>query len=160
MDLVKLTVYNYNKVCQSASCVQSFECTLSKVIPCRYSIQMLNFTFDWLIGKTTVKAVECNCYAKMKMQISQECLTMLLVNISDPRFRSEFRQFYRWNDDARRYKLGWELNLEILPGSSYPARSRLECVTVCQSLNNCTGVDYVPGEGLCYALSYNHVVLP
>ena len=82
------------------------------------------------------------------------------ASIPDPRFRPEFRQFHRWNNGSVRYKLGWELNMETHTGPSFSARSRLECVTVCQLSNNCTGVEYDPYGHVCRTVTFEYVVLP
>ena len=59
-----------------------------------------------------------------------------------------------------RYKLGWELNMEAVTGLSLSTRSRLECVTVCQLLNNCSGMDYDSRGHVCHIVTFEHTVLP
>ena len=50
--------------------------------------------------------------------------------------------------------------METVIVMTYPARSRLECVALCHSCGNCTGVDYVKGEHLCHCIKRAFVILP
>ena len=50
--------------------------------------------------------------------------------------------------------------METLLGPPFAARSRLECVTVCKSVQNCTGVDYVPEKQWCHTVAHADAILP
>ena len=79
---------------------------------------------------------------------------------TDSRFRPLFKNLYRWNKVLGYYQLGWDLAVETTTVATYPARSRLECVVVCQSCGNCTAVDYGMGEQLCHCVTHVFAILP
>ena len=84
----------------------------------------------------------------------------MVIFFTDSRFRSLFKKLYRWDKVLGHYQLGRDLAVETTTVATYPARSRLECVVVCQSCGNCTAVDYGTGEQLCHCVTHVFAILP
>ena len=53
----------------------------------------------------------------------------------------------------------WSLNDELEEGLVRPARSIIECCVICLSLMNCTEVEYISKERVCYTKVHKLVTL-